>query len=192
MSIVERPNEWANPMPAEAVFFHNALLPTGWARDVRVTFEDGWIVSVDPDAASNGAPVVAGIALPGLVNLHSHAFQRGMAGLAETKGPRNDSFWTWRQVMYRFLDALTPDDVESVAAFAYMEMLESGFTAVAEFHYLHHDPGGQPYADLAEMSGRIAAAAGATGNRLDAPAVVLCQRHLRRRAAAVGPATVPQ
>ena len=86
-------------------------------------------------------------------NLHSHAFQRGMAGLAEIRGPANDSFWTWREVMYRFLERLTPEDVEAIAASAYMQMLEAGFTAVGEFHYLHHDPDGTPYADLAEMSG---------------------------------------
>ncbi len=82
-----------------------------------------------------------------------------MAGLAERRGPANDSFWTWRQVMYRFLGHLMPDDVEAIAAFAYMQMLEAGFTSVAEFHYLHHDPAGEPYADPAEMSWRIASAA---------------------------------
>jgi formiminoglutamate deiminase len=86
-----------------------------------------------------------------------------MAGLAETRGPEGDSFWTWRQVMYRFLGSLTPDDVEAIAAFAMMEMLEGGFTSLAEFHYLHHDAQGRPYADIAELSGRIAAAAQETG-----------------------------
>ena len=95
------------------------------------------------------AESVAGIALPGLPNLHCHAFQKGMAGLAERRGPAHDSFWTWREVMYRFLAALTPDDVEAIAAYAYVEMLEAGFTRVGEFHYLHHDIGGAPYADIA-------------------------------------------
>src|SRR5690606_11701310 len=99
----------------------------------------------------------------GLPNLHSHTFQRGMAGLAETRGPSGDSFWTWRQVMYGFLGALTPEDVEAVAAYAFLEMLEGGFTAVAEFHYLHHGPDGAPYANLAEHCERIAAAAETTG-----------------------------
>ena len=84
-------------------------------------------------------------------NLHCHAFQKGMAGLAERRGPAHDSFWTWREVMYRFLRVLSPDDVEAIAAYAYMEMLEAGFTAVGEFHYLHHDIEGQPYADIAEL-----------------------------------------
>src|SRR5262249_9396292 len=104
-----------------------------------------------------------GIALPGVPNLHCHAFQRGMAGLAERRGPADDSFWTWREVMYGFLGQLTPDDVEAIAAFAYLEMLEAGFTTVGEFHYLPHDIQGSPYADLGERAGRIAAAAAQTG-----------------------------
>ena len=109
-------------------------------------------------SGGNGA-----IALPGMVNLHSHAFQRGMAGLAERAGAAEDSFWTWREVMYRFLDRLTPDDVEAIATMAYVEMLEAGYTRVVEFHYLHHDIDGRPYANIAEMAERISAAAAATG-----------------------------
>ena len=76
-------------------------------------------------------------------NLHSHAFQRGMAGLAETRGPDADSFWSWREVMYRFALSMTPDQVEAVAAQLYVEMLEAGFSRVGEFHYLHHDIDGR-------------------------------------------------
>jgi len=141
----------------------HALLPCGWAERVAVDIEGGIIRAVHPAAPSEGRERIAGIVLPGLPNLHSHTFQRGMAGLAETRGPVGDSFWTWRQVMYRFLDNLTPDDVEAIAAFAMMEMLEGGFTALAEFHYLHHDTDGRPYANPAELAGRIAAAAGVTG-----------------------------
>ncbi|MEE1611091.1 formimidoylglutamate deiminase [Microvirga sp. CF3016] len=137
----------------------HALLPDGWAQHVGIDIEDGTIAAVMPNASAEGRERIAGIALPGLPNLHSHTFQRGMAGLAETRGPEGDSFWTWRQVMYRFLGSLTPDDVEAIAAFAMMEMLEGGFTALAEFHYLHHDADGRAYADIAELSGRIAAAA---------------------------------
>ena len=137
----------------------HALLPDGWAENVGLDIEGGTLVAVHPNASAEGRERIAGIALPGLPNLHSHTFQRGMAGLAETRGPEGDSFWTWRQVMYRFLGSLTPDDVEAIAAFAMMEMLEGGFTALAEFHYLHHDADGCPYADIAELSGRIAAAA---------------------------------
>ena len=150
-------------MPTRAYVFDHALLPSGWARDVRVDVADGAITRVTPDAPRDGAQRVAGLAIPGMPNLHCHAFQRGMAGLAERRGPAHDSFWTWREVMYRFLGKLTPDDAEAIAAFAYMQMLETGFTAVGEFHYLHHDIDGRPYADLGEMAARIAAAAPATG-----------------------------
>lgn len=141
----------------------HALLPDGWAENVGIDVEGGVIRAVHADAAPDGRERLSGIALPGLPNLHSHTFQRGMAGLAETRGPVGDSFWTWRQVMYRFLGQLNPDDVESIAAFAMIEMLEGGFTALAEFHYLHHDIDGRPYADVAELAGRIASAAQETG-----------------------------
>jgi formimidoylglutamate deiminase len=148
---------------ARELFFEHALLPAGWARDVRMTVADGTIQSVCQSATRAGAEWLPGIAVPGLPNLHSHAFQRGMAGLAERRGPAADSFWTWREVMYRFLDRLTPDQVEAITAFAYLEMLEAGFTTVGEFHYLHHDIDGAPYADIGEMAQRIAAAAATTG-----------------------------
>ena len=144
------------------LIFDHALLPDGWAERVALTISDGWIETIEPNADGSGERI-AGIALPGMPDLHSHAFQRGMAGLAETRGPASDSFWTWRQVMYRFLERLTPETVEAVSAFAMMEMVEGGFTALAEFHYLHHDSTGLPYADRAELSARIAAAAAASG-----------------------------
>jgi formimidoylglutamate deiminase len=145
------------------LFFDHALLPSGWARDVRVSVDDGKIVAVAEGVERSTADHVGGVAIPGVPNLHSHAFQRGMAALAERRGPAADSFWTWREVMYRFLQRLSPDDVEAIAAFAYMEMLEAGFTTVGEFHYLHHDIDGTPYADLGEMAQRIAAASAQTG-----------------------------
>ena len=145
------------------LFFDHALLPTGWAQDVRITLADGVISAVADGAARGDAEHIAGIAVPGLANLHCHAFQRGMAALAERRGPGSDSFWTWREVMYRFLERLSPDDVEAIAAFAYMEMLETGFTTVGEFHYLHHDVDGCPYADLGEMAACIAKASADTG-----------------------------
>ena len=147
----------------QKLILDHALLPEGWAENVGIDIEGGTIAAVHPNASAEGRERIAGIALPGLPNLHSHTFQRGMAGLAETRGPEGDSFWTWRQVMYRFLGKLKPDDVEAIAAFAMMEMLEGGFTALAEFHYLHHDADGRPYADIAELSHRIAAAAQQTG-----------------------------
>ena len=122
--------------------FDYAFLPGGWQADLRVTISDGKITALGGDGP---ATHVKGAALPGLPNLHSHTFQRGMAGLAERRGPASDSFWTWREVMYRFLGALTPDDVEAIAAMAMVEMLEGGFTSLAEFHYLHHDQQGKTY-----------------------------------------------
>jgi formimidoylglutamate deiminase len=153
----------AKPEMRRALFFDHALLPGGWAHDVRIDVADGMIASVAEGAARDGAEHVAGIAVPGLPNLHCHAFQRAMAALAERRGPQADSFWTWREVMYRFLARLTPDDVEAIAAFAYTEMLEAGFTTVGEFHYLHHDIDGRPYADIGEMAVRIVAACRQTG-----------------------------
>ena len=150
-------------MPREFALDH-ALLPSGWARDVRVRIADGMLAEVTPGAeAAPSVERIAGIAVPGIPNVHCHAFQRAMAALAERRGPRSDSFWTWREVMYRFLGRLTPDQVEAIAAFAYMEMLEAGFTTVGEFHYLHHDIDGMPYGDLGEMAARIAAASATTG-----------------------------
>lgn len=145
------------------LFFTHALLPEGWAEDVGIDIGDGVILAVEKGARADGRERVEGIAVPGMPNLHSHAFQRGMAGLTERRGPGNDSFWSWRDLMYRFLDELTPEDVEALAAQAYVDMLEAGCTAVGEFHYLHHAPGGVPYANLAEMSERIVSAAGETG-----------------------------
>jgi formimidoylglutamate deiminase len=138
-----------------------ALLPTGWARDVAVEVADGRIVAVMPDAPPGGERVA--LLLPAPANVHSHAFQRAMAGLTERRGPGRDSFWTWRSLMFRFLDHLTPSQVEAITALVQVEMLEAGYGASVEFHYLHHQPGGVPYDDVAEMAERIAAAAGATG-----------------------------
>jgi formiminoglutamate deiminase len=145
------------------LFFRHALLPDGWGENVALDVGDGVIRAVATDASPEGREVVAGIALPGMPNVHSHAFQRGMAGLTERRGAGDDSFWSWRDLMYRFLRELTPEDVEALAAQAYVEMLEAGYTAVGEFHYLHHGPDGQPYANLAELSDRIVAAAATTG-----------------------------
>ncbi|MES0881090.1 formimidoylglutamate deiminase [Roseibium sp. SCP14] len=145
------------------VFAGKALLPEGWAENVAVTFDEkGVITSVRQGAEPEG--VLAGTLLPAPVNLHSHAFQRAMAGMSERRGVEaRDSFWTWRQIMFRFLDALTPEDVEAIAAFVQMEMLEAGYSAVGEFHYLHHQAGGAAYENLAEMSEKIIAAAQNTG-----------------------------
>ncbi|GAB5374684.1 MAG: formimidoylglutamate deiminase [Acuticoccus sp.] len=147
----------------QTISAEQALTETGWQRDVRVEIgDDGRIARVSAGGAAEGHRV--DILLPAPVNLHSHAFQRAMAGLTERRGPDpRDTFWTWRRLMFRFLDRLTPEDVEAIAAFVQMEMLEAGYAAVGEFHYLHHQPGGAPYAALGELSARIVAAAETSG-----------------------------
>ncbi|HEV2700374.1 MAG TPA: amidohydrolase family protein, partial [Steroidobacteraceae bacterium] len=144
-------------------WFRTALLPTGWARGVGLEVLDGRISAVHTGVEAAVADECHAVAIPGLANVHSHTFQRAMAGLAERAGPASDDFWTWREVMYSFVDRLGPDEVEAIAALAFAEMLESGFTRVAEFHYLHHQPDGSPYDPPAELAIRIAAAAAETG-----------------------------
>src|SRR5262245_15972684 len=143
--------------------FASALLPSGWADDVRVVITDGIIEKIGAGAAPETQDERHQLAIPGMASLHSHAFQRGMAGLAETRGNAVETFWTWRETMYRFALEMTPDDTEAVATLLYVEMLERGYTRVGEFHYLHHDHDGTPYANLAEMATRIAHAAEITG-----------------------------
>ena len=147
----------------KTIWAAQALLPTGWASDVAVTVDEtGQITDVADGQPARGHR--AGILLPAPANAHSHAFQRAMAGLTETRGPDpRDSFWTWRRLMYRFLDLLTPEQVQAITALVQMEMLEAGYATNVEFHYLHHQPGGVPYDDLSEMSQRITAAALQTG-----------------------------
>jgi len=149
--------------PMSSLWFESALTPAGWRRHVRLTLADGRIATVAPDAAPQPGDERHAIALPGLGNVHSHSFQRAMAGLTERSGAARDDFWTWRQRMYAFLDRLDPDDVEAIAEQTFMEMIEAGFTRVGEFHYLHHAPDGRPYANIAALAERIAAAAETTG-----------------------------
>ncbi len=138
---------------AVTIFAEQALMPTGWMQNVTVTIgHDGFIESVGAGSGA-GADHRVGVLLPALSNVHSHSFQRAMAGLAERRGPSpRDDFWTWRKIMYRFLDILTPDDIATIAAQVQLEMMETGFAAQAEFHYLHHGPGGTQYEQIAETS----------------------------------------
>ncbi len=145
------------------LWFAHALLPKGWAERVRIGVDGSRIASIESDTAAAASDERHGAALPGLCNVHSHGFQRGMAGLSERRGRPDDDFWSWREVMYRFLDQLTPDDIAAITAQAYVEMLESGYTHVGEFHYLHNDNDGSRYADPAETAGAIVAAVEATG-----------------------------
>lgn len=147
----------------QMIWARQALLSNGWAKDVLLRIDaQGRIASVTAGAAKQGH--VVDTLLPAPVNLHSHAFQRAMAGMTEARGPDpRDTFWTWRRLMFRFLDHLTPDDCRAIAAMVQMEMLEAGFGALAEFHYLHHQPDGRPYDKLSEMADGICAAAEQTG-----------------------------
>ena len=143
----------------------DALLPTGWARDVLLEWDEhGDLVAVTPDVpAPEGAATAAGPVVPGLTNLHSHAFQRAFAGLAEFRGSSDDSFWSWRERMYRVANAVTPDELDAIATWLFVEMLEGGYTSVCEFHYLHNDVDGRPYADDSTLAAGLMRAADRVG-----------------------------
>ena len=142
-----------------------ALLPDGWMENVLIDLgDDGRIATVTQHVTGTAAEIHVPCLLPAPVNAHSHAFQRAMAGLTEHRSNNStDSFWTWRELMYRFLDQLTPDHVEAIAALVQMEMLESGYATNVEFHYLHHAPDGSAYDNQSEMAERIMAATATTG-----------------------------
>jgi cytosine/adenosine deaminase-related metal-dependent hydrolase len=114
---------------------------------VRISARAGRIEQITTGVAAGPLDECHAVAVPGMPNLHSHAFQRGLAGLTERRGTQADSFWSWRELMYRFVERIGPEELEAVSAFAFAEMLEAGFTHVGEFHYLHHDRGGVPYGD---------------------------------------------
>lgn len=144
-----------------SLFVKSALLQTGWAQNVRVVWENSRIIQTEANTVAHADDLDLGdqILLPAIGNLHSHTFQRAMAGLTEYRGEDRDSFWSWRHLMYQFLDQLTPGDLYVIARYAFMEMLETGYSAVAEFHYVHHQVGGAAYDSLAETSHSIIHAA---------------------------------
>lgn len=146
----------------QVVWARRALVGDDWLADVQIEISgSGRIAAIAPNAPPAGHRV--GLLVPAPANAHGHAFQRAMAGLTERRGPACDSFWTWRSLMFRFLDRLDPDQIEAIAAFVQMEMLEAGYACNVEFHYLHHGPGGAPYDNLAETAARIVAAAARSG-----------------------------
>jgi formimidoylglutamate deiminase len=148
----------------KSYFAQQALLPEGWARDVRIAIdESGAFAEIAANASADATERLSGPALPGMANLHSHAFQRAMAGLTEVRGSLEDDFWSWRELMYRFVARLDPGQAQAVARYLYIEMLKRGYTAVAEFHYVHKDADGKPYAQPAEILLRHLAAARETG-----------------------------
>ncbi|MGK3123616.1 formimidoylglutamate deiminase [Candidatus Pantoea formicae] len=142
-----------------AFFAPRALLADGWHENVLITTDaSGQITELVPDSAPGSASRLAGPVIPAIANLHSHAFQRAMAGLAEVAGDPQDSFWTWRDLMYRMVQRLSPEQVGDIATHLYIDMLKGGYSQVAEFHYLHHDPQGQAYVDDAMLLNLINAA----------------------------------
>ena len=142
-----------------ALFARHALLPDGWQGDVLIEWDArGNLTRVQPRARPPIGVARADYVVPGMVNLHSHAFQRALGGLTETAGDGPDSFWTWRELMYRFAATITPEQLEAIAAQLFSECLRHGYTALCEFHYIQRDPAGEPYARPAEMAERVAAA----------------------------------
>src|SRR3546814_12267186 len=129
-------------MMMASLWFERAWIGNRWEKDVRLRIADGRISAIETGAVAEAGDERHRVALPGLCNVHSHGFQRGMAGLSERRSRPDDNFWSWREIMYRFLDRLTPEDVAAITAQAYAEMLETGFTRVGDFHSLHHDPAG--------------------------------------------------
>ena len=144
--------------------FHagNAWFASGWQKNAYFEVDAGQFLG----RAATSTQTAHGLGrwvVPGMPNLHSHAFQRASAGLAERRGNPADSFWTWREVMYAFAGKVGPDDLFAIASQLYVEMLKAGYTQVCEFHYLHHQPDGKPYADAAAMSLALIEAAKAAG-----------------------------
>lgn len=146
-----------------AIFAKRALLATGWVENLRIEIGGGMITRLVQDTRVQAGDAPVDTLLPALANLHSHSFQRAMAGMTEYRLAGRDSFWTWRDLMYRFTAHLTPEQVQAIAALVFLEMQEAGYASVGEFHYLHHKPDGTPYDRLAELSDRIMAAATETG-----------------------------
>jgi formiminoglutamate deiminase len=144
------------------IFAKQAKLSSGWATNVRIVVADRRIAAIEANQMPHPNDTVIDTLLPALANLHSHTFQRAMAGMTEYRMAGKDSFWTWRDLMYRFTASLTPEHVEAIAAFVFLEMQEAGYASVGEFHYLHHQPNGNPYDNRGELSARIAAAAATT------------------------------
>lgn len=145
------------------IFSQRAWLVDGWSQNVRLTIKDGLISDIAADTTAQEGDVHVDTLLPALANLHSHTFQRAMAGMTEFRAAGQDSFWTWRTLMYQFLEHLTPEHIEAIAALVFMEMQEAGYASVGEFHYVHHQKGGVRYDDPAELTMRIMSAATKTG-----------------------------
>ena len=154
-------------MPQQTYFIKRALLSQGWAKNVRLGVDDkGLIVSLKTNVSAEQDDHRLGLVIPGLVNCHSHAFQRAMAGLTEYQVSPTDTFWSWRKTMYRFANLVSPGDLQDIASYLYLEMIKQGYTSVAEFHYVHHQPSGKPYSSVSQLSQSVINAANIAGINL--------------------------
>ena len=145
------------------IFSAQAWLEDGWKNNVTISIENGEITAVETQVVKKPGDITVDTLMPALANLHSHSFQRAMAGMTEYRTAGQDSFWTWRTLMYQFLEHLTPEHIEAIAALVFMEMQEAGYASVGEFHYVHRQAGGSKYDDPAELSNRVFSAANLTG-----------------------------
>ena len=141
------------------LYAENILIGSQWQTDKTIKLDSNGVIIDIYDGKDQGSATLNGSVIPGMINCHSHAFQRAFAGFSEYRGNKQDSFWSWRDIMYRFVAKMTPEDAAIVAEYAFIELLKSGFTSVAEFHYLHHQQNGSRYSDIAEMSHQVINAA---------------------------------
>ena len=166
-------------MPSEVqgkLFCRSVLTPQGWMENARIDIDaQGVITAVSPADKVGSGGKQHGHVVPGMPNLHSHAFQRKMAGLAETSRGGKDDFWAWRETMYQLANHVTPQHLQSIAAWLYAEMLEAGYTSCAEFHYVHHQAGGDAFEDPSEMSAALLRAADSCGMALTLLPVLYCR-----------------
>jgi formimidoylglutamate deiminase len=150
--------------PIQRYHCRHALLPDGWHDDVSMAVDArGDLVEVSAGVVTDIAMRIDGWVVPGMPDVHSHAFQRAMAGLAEQAGAQGDDFWSWRESMYALAARIDPEAQQAIAAQLFAEMLEGGYTAACEFHYVHHRPGGAQYAPATAMSDALREASRATG-----------------------------
>jgi formimidoylglutamate deiminase len=145
------------------IFSAQAWLEDGWKNNVTISIENGEITAIETQVAKKPGDITVDTLMPALANLHSHSFQRAMTGMTEYRAVGQDSFWTWRTLMYQFLEHLTPRHIEAIAALVFMEMQEAGYASVGEFHYVHHQAGGGRYDDPAELTNRVFSAANLSG-----------------------------
>ncbi|UWQ91109.1 formimidoylglutamate deiminase [Rhodobacteraceae bacterium M382] len=147
----------------QTIFAQRARTDAGWQRNVRVSHKNGKITAIETDVTPQQGDIMVDVLLPALANLHSHSFQRAMAGMTEVRAAGRDSFWTWRTLMYQFMQNVTPEQYQAIAALVFMEMQEAGYASVGEFHYVHHQNGGGRFDQVSELSQRVFSAADQTG-----------------------------